>query len=1167
MAEKNGDKDFFQTLFGVLLDMLEPALAMFSDNQAKAELLGSLGLDGNVNSGSLPATTNLDRYIQAEAGDVDEFMLLSAMADLTQVMLAIEGVVRVALQGEDNSDAALDEIINAFFNILLMDYVRRQSPGVHAFANLIIALNKQTAARGGTIRFVDDVIVDFFKRLGKGLETEEGASAVSEAVFMSFAGILILIQKLILDKTGTDSLLLALDYGYEGVEGTATPIADRIANRTLSCRTDIVPLDDPDNRLSLANTFAFVPEEHGGAAFITELFGGAKYTLPITADMSLDFDVSGDGLFRIGTADFADTGTHNRIKLTFKHKREDTDLARVFPNPEMKLGLGTYSVSMSVMPDDFQIAFSGKLPITIKRKPDAGFPLSLLPAEIKEKIPLDCGYSLTRDFFFGNGGGNAGSSTESAATSETAEQEPEFIEKILAKMLNMIDLRIPLHKDIGGVVGLQLLNLKTEVVGNFATTRLETSLDFWVKFGPVLTVSISRLGAELNLTKRDDNGGLLGYDLTPDFKPPTGAGVRVNAEVIKGGGFLYFDDKKGEYFGSLELEFKELFTLKAVGIINTIMPDGEKGFSMLILITAEFSPVQLGFGFTLSGVGGLLGIDRTADVEALRVGIRTNAVRSILFPQDVVGNITRIVSDIREIFPVKQDQFLVGLMAKLGWGTPTLIHIEMGLIVEIPDPRIMLLGVVRTSLPAEDAAVLKLQVNFFGLLDFDNELIYFEAHLFQSRLVGFPLTGSLAFAVAWGDQSVFAISVGGFHPDFRDYPLVPTLPGAFREMSRVGLSLLSGNNPRLTVECYMAVTSNTVQLGAKLELLASGPMGFNLYGMLAFDTLFIFDPFSFVISLEATLAIRQGRSILFGIHFKGLLSGPTPWHVEGSVTFGLLFFDVTISFSETWGDPLVEIASDTEDLLGLLRNELDDIRNWRAITSQTLHQGVTRKSPDGTDEKQLIVDPFGELQFSQRMIPLDFEIEKYGNKRPLSETKLGITEVLVGEVAESRIDLTELFAAANYIELTEQEKLSRKSFEKFTSGFSLQNTGSILTPVPHLDPVELDYELNYTQDDKPLALNLVLPLAVFKKASRSAAVARSPLGWARSGKTVLNSVAPVKSADGGYAIANVSDLKEHASGLRSASLTEAKARLNTLIAENPDLEDEIQIVESYELAS
>src|SRR3712207_8075860 len=58
---------------------------------------------------------------------------------------------------------------------------------------------------------------------------------------------------------------------------------------------------------------------------------------------------------------------------------------------------------------------------------------------------------------------------------------------------------------------------------------------------------------------------------------------------------------------------------------------------------------------------------------------------------------------------------------------------------------------------------------------------YFEAHLFDSMLVGFPLTGSLAFAVAWGTQSVFAISIGGFHPGFKDYPTVPTLPGARSE--------------------------------------------------------------------------------------------------------------------------------------------------------------------------------------------------------------------------------------------------------------------------------------------------------------------------------------------------------------------------------------------------
>src|SRR5690606_19383206 len=307
-----------------------------------------------------------------------------------------------------------------------------------------------------------------------------------------------------------------------------------------------------------------------------------------------------------------------------------------------------------------------------------------------------------------------------------------------------------------------------------------------------------------------------------------------------------------------------------------------------------------------------------------------------------------------EIFPVKQDQFLIGLMAKFGWGTPTLIKIELGVIVEVPDPKILILGVISTKLPTEEAAVLKLQVNFLGVIDFQNKFIYFEAHLFDSMLVGFPLTGSMAFVVAWGNTALFAISIGGFHPDFKDYPSVPSLPGAFRDMTRIGLSLLSGKNPRLTIECYIAITSNSIQFGAKLELLASGPMGFNLYGMLAFDAIFIFDPFSFGISLEATLAIRKNTSILFGIHFKGVLSGPTPWHVEGEVTFGVLFFDVTIGFSATWGDRPSEITRVTVDLLEKVKQEIFDIRNWRTELAEQQHQAVTLKKLEDTENGPVV---------------------------------------------------------------------------------------------------------------------------------------------------------------------------------------------------------------------
>ena len=111
------------------------------------------------------------------------------------------------------------------------------------------------------------------------------------------------------------------------------------------------------------------------------------------------------------------------------------------------------------------------------------------------------------------------------------------------------------------------------------------------------------------------------------------------------------------------------------------------------------------------------------------LGVRTGAMNSILFPQDVVANITRIVSDLKAIFPVEEGHFLVGPMGKLGWGTPTLISLEIGVILDIPTPQIVFLGVLRCFLPAEEAALIKLQVNFAGGIDFDQGMLWFNASL------------------------------------------------------------------------------------------------------------------------------------------------------------------------------------------------------------------------------------------------------------------------------------------------------------------------------------------------------------------------------------------------------------------------------------------------------
>ena len=78
--------------------------------------------------------------------------------------------------------------------------------------------------------------------------------------------------------------------------------------------------------------------------------------------------------------------------------------------------------------------------------------------------------------------------------------------------------------------------------------------------------------------------------------------------------------------------------MKAIGIITTKMPDGSTGFSLLIIITAEFGTgIQLGFGFTLIGLGGLLGLNRTMSLQPLMEGVRTGAINSIMFPQNPVA--------------------------------------------------------------------------------------------------------------------------------------------------------------------------------------------------------------------------------------------------------------------------------------------------------------------------------------------------------------------------------------------------------------------------------------------------------------------------------------------------------------------------------------------------
>lgn len=729
------------------------------------------------------------------------------------------------------------------------------------------------------------------------------------------------------------------------------------------------------------------------------------------------------------------------------------------------------------------------------------------------------------------------------------------------------EVLIPVHINLAII---SINGLYFSIGFDSAGPQIGLKTQFTTNLGP-LTAVVDQMGTNVAISFPADGKGRLGLaDIDFKFAPPKGVGLSLDAGGFKGGGFLLLDHEKGEYAGALELDFKGLFSVKAIALINTKMPDGSKSFSLLIVIAAEFIPIQLSFGFTLNGVGGIFGLNRMIVVDALVEGIRTNAVKSILFPEDVIANITRIISDIKQFFPPKEDHFVVGPMAKLGWGTPSIITVELGLLLDLPEPMIIIVGVLKAVLPEETVAILRLQVNFIGVVDFERGYIFFRADLYDSRLLIYSITGSMAFLVSWGETQTFALSVGGFHPDFRDIPTIPALPNGFRNMARIGISLLSDDNPRLKVESYFAVTSNTVQFGAKVELYAAAA-GFNVYGFLGYDVLFQFEPFRFIAKLSGGIALRRGTSVIASVNISAQLKGPTPWDAEGKASLSLLFFTISVGFHVTWGDPPPAIQPATEDLKQLLLREYSDTRNWRAELppNNHLHVSLRKVDPPAAGE-MLVIHPAGILTFSQRSLPLeDYLIQKFGNKKPAGDNKFKLTNANSNgsPIPADFQGVREQFAPGNFSELSDSDKLSRRSFEKLPSGFRLTGTSNLLTTLPVVRTVA--YELSYLRK-KSLVVGGIFELAIraYDRLVRSSAVRQSTLSHQQNRRS-LNAPLEVELPKEGFAIASAADMKSHVKdgdgAVVFATQAEAYQRQQELIAMDPALVGQIQVVSHFEL--
>jgi hypothetical protein len=577
-----------------------------------------------------------------------------------------------------------------------------------------------------------------------------------------------------------------------------------------------------------------------------------------------------------------------------------------------------------------------------------------------------------------------------------------------------------------GPFELQLINFGLDPVGgSFHHLKVELSASFGVELGP-FAASVDRMGVLLDIDIAN-----AGRPLDFAFKLPSGIGLALDAGIVKGGGYLGVSPEG--FAGVLELKMLAV-GIKAIAVLNT---KSEAGFSLLLLIFGEFPAIQLSFGFTLTGIGGLIGVQHTASPTALSQGISNGSLDAVLFPDNPIADAPRIINTLRTLFPVKRGGFVIGPMLELGWGTPSLVTVRLGLLVEAN--QFVLLGQAIVQLPplvSADLSLLYLRLDFVGSVVFDPLRIAFDAKLVNSRVAFISITGQFAFRAQFGDQPTFLISAGGFHPRFKEIP--SDIPSPF---DRVGASFDIGF-VGVSYKGYFAITSATVQAGSSLRVWADvGVAG--IEGGFGFDAIcYLVPKFYFELDLHAYLAVHVFGIDFASVHLEGLLAGPGRWRIAGraKVHTPWPLPDFSLNIDQAWGTDR-ETPQVTVDVAEELTKEISNTGNWSAQLPQGNESFLTLA--DVKAQADVLAHPLGSLVFQQKLVPFELRLAKASGSKVSGANEFFGPALALAQGGNAEVKpvsaRSDFFAAAQFLEMSQDDRMAKPSFERFTAGYELND--------------------------------------------------------------------------------------------------------------------------------
>jgi hypothetical protein len=728
-----------------------------------------------------------------------------------------------------------------------------------------------------------------------------------------------------------------------------------------------------------------------------------------------------------------------------------------------------------------------------------------------------------------------------------------------------IALVIPLHVKIA-IVELDTLYVRLQLSTGGGGLDAIVAITGGASIGPI-SASVEEIGVKLSLIaspgSQQQNALKFGdLGLTFGFKPPKGLGLSIDAAVVSGGGFVSFDDAKGEYAGFLDIGIAEIIQVTFICILDTKLSNGAKGFSLLFIIFMELPPIQLGFGFTLNGVGGVAGVNRTMSITGLQAGVRNHTLDYVINPPHTVADAPKVIAAVNSFFPIATGRYVFGPILKVGW--ETFVQLTVGVILEVPDPiRLALLGIFDIALPSIEApeeAIVKIHIDVLGTLDFGTKKLTIDGSMYDSSILEFPLLGDFALRSSWGANPSSLFVMGGFNPNFNSTGLdVP-------QLHRLSITIGDGDNPRISANAYLAITSNTIQFGANIEAYVSAG-DFSVHGYLGFDVLIVISPpsISFEFDFAASLDVSYKGHSLAGLSVTGVFTGTSPWHIHGEATIHILCFSVSGSVDATWGQSITP-APPPEAVLPDLLPALADPQNWGAALPDGATPVVTLSAPKPS-QKTVIVHPMGTLTVREKVVPLDLPITHYKGGTPSDGHLFSISDVQINTSEASTQSIQDYFAAGQFLDLSDADKLSRPSFESHHAGVQIGSTNICSGPDSARNVTYDEYFIVDPNSPSIYSQAYIMPAEVHLALSKQGAAYQSGARNSGLNKYRNGPATPaVLASDPSYVVVSTDDLsiRNDISPSGGATYFQAHAALNKHLATHPQDRGSVEVLPLHE---